>query len=125
MGLADRNLDPEVSTEIEKKGDIKTDLDRIYDLVKDKKRAPLSQIADALNASIRKVEEWARVLDKQGLLELYYPVFGQPELRIMQKKQKKPKKDKNKKTRLLLFTVLAILVAAIAVFLTVRIIYKA
>ena len=93
MGLAD--IGGEVNSGKEKnnvqirageKENIETNLDFIYNAVLEKKHIPLSKIASQFKVSIQKIEEWARVLDKQGLLQLYYPMIGEAELKVRNKK---------------------------------------
>ncbi|HLD12632.1 MAG TPA: hypothetical protein VJB87_03495 [Candidatus Nanoarchaeia archaeon] len=58
-----------------------TDLDRVYELIKTKKSVKMSDVASQFSISKKQAEEWAAILEKNGLIEMYYPILGEPELR--------------------------------------------
>ncbi len=58
----------------------KTDLDRLYELVNEKGKLTLSDVAKGFNISIEMAEEWARILESHDLITLNYPPFGEVEL---------------------------------------------
>jgi len=58
-----------------------TDLDRVYNLIKEKRAVKLSDIASQFNINKKHAEDWAAILEKHGLIEIYYPMLGEPELR--------------------------------------------
>lgn len=60
----------------------KTEIDTLYDLLKEKKKLTLSSVAHAFNVKEETVEEWAKILETAELATLYYPRIGEPELRI-------------------------------------------
>ncbi|MFH1317045.1 MAG: hypothetical protein ABII01_06000 [Candidatus Woesearchaeota archaeon] len=131
---------------IDVKENIETNLDLIYWTVLEKKTSSLSSLAQKIGVSTNKIEEWAIVLHKQGLLELNYPVVGDPVLRVkgvkIEKEGKKSKnKDKNKEDKkekkkelksdkekvgkkhilkLLIFAIVVILIAGAVVYFLVR-----
>jgi len=88
MGLADRrgkvskkkvNKESKVEASPEIIG---TNIDQIYQVVLEKKSISLSKLAAKFKVTPEKIEDWARVLDNQGLLELHYSMLGKPLLRI-------------------------------------------
>lgn len=58
-----------------------TDLDRLYDAVKTRGGVKLGEVSSTFKVSKKQAEDWANILEKYGLIELYYPVIGEPELR--------------------------------------------
>ena len=123
MGLAD--ITPKGTKKNEKDllyaGGLKTNLDLIHQNVMEKKAVNLITLSAQFHVSLKLVEEWARVLDRQGLLELYYPVVGGAQLRVKGYK-KKPEKVKvpepaNKKKRFLLFQLVVVIIVAIIIVL--------
>ncbi len=58
-----------------------TDLDRVYNIIKEKKAVKISEITSQFNISKKQAEDWASILEKYGLIEIYYPMLGEPELR--------------------------------------------
>src|SRR3989338_4977078 len=58
-----------------------TEFDRLYDLVKTQKAIKISYVTKAFKISKKEAEEWARILEEHGLIDLHYPVLSEPELR--------------------------------------------
>ncbi|MBI2135626.1 hypothetical protein HYU06_00985 [Candidatus Woesearchaeota archaeon] len=58
-----------------------TFLDDMYAQVQDAGRINISQLASRYGLSISMLEEFAKVLDKEKLVELYYPIIGTPVVR--------------------------------------------
>ena len=58
-----------------------TDLDRLYDTIKKRGAVKLSEVYGGFKINKKQAEEWANILEKYGLIEIYYPVLGEPELR--------------------------------------------
>lgn len=55
----------------------KTDIDKFYHLVEVSSAAvPLEKVLEILDASAEDVEEWARMLEKQGFIEVVYTARG-------------------------------------------------
>jgi len=74
-------------------GDVlKTNIDRLYDLVKLKKVLKVRTAARVLKVTYDMTEEWARVLEDNKMVRLHYPTFGEPLIML-----KKPKKKGKKK----------------------------
>lgn len=85
------------------KGKIKylsTDIDRLYSYVLERKKIKLSVVAKKFNVKKELVEEWGSILEEHRMIEMHYPVAGEPTLRIpspKKEKAKKPEKDKKGK----------------------------
>lgn len=92
---------------------IATGIDKLLDLVQDKKKITLKKASKELNISEDKVETWGRILSDEELLDLKYPVnpLDPPFLQIKNyeekskkkkrlKKDEEEKKESKKKTRL-------------------------
>ena len=139
MGLSDRlvknagktdvDLTPKIDLEKQEKppgyvGNIGTNVDKVYNMVLERKSLSLKELAAIFKVSINKVEDWARILDKQGLLELFYPVVGGPMLRVKGGAVVEKPKKANKSKRMLLFFIFSIILVAICIFAIVKIFYK-
>ncbi|MBI2452013.1 hypothetical protein HYV50_02960 [Candidatus Pacearchaeota archaeon] len=66
-----------------------TDLDVLYDLLKERKRLSISAIARAFNVSRDLVMEWGKIFQSKEIAEIEYPLFGQPEIVFNEKDYKK------------------------------------
>ncbi len=58
-----------------------TDLDKAYNLIQEKKAVKLSEISTRFRITKKQTEDWAAILEKHGLIDIYYPLLGEPELR--------------------------------------------
>lgn len=78
---------------------IETGVDKLLEIVEEKKNVTLKNIADELNLDGKIIEEWASILEEHDLIDMHYPIFGKPVLRIKGYKvpKKKGKKEKEKK----------------------------
>ena len=56
-------------------------MDRLYDTIKKRGAVKLSEVSGGFKINKKQAEEWANILEKYGLIEIYYPVLGEPELR--------------------------------------------
>jgi|GEM_PF-7110771 len=52
--------------------DISTDIDRILDYVRERRRAELIEVARALGIRAGDVDKWARLLEREGLIQIEY-----------------------------------------------------
>jgi hypothetical protein len=68
----------------------KTDLDTLYNLLKEKKQIGISSIAKSYGVSKEVAMEWARILESGNLADLDYPGFGEPYLRLNEKSIETP-----------------------------------
>lgn len=62
---------------------IKTDLDVLYSALKEKKSLKVSLVARSFNVEKDTVVDWCKILESANLASLYYPKFGEPELRLV------------------------------------------
>ena len=72
-------------------GGTRTDLDRLYDILQDKKRISFSAAAKAFDVDIRVVRDWAETLASAGLITVDYPRIGDPEIVLIEKQHDKEK----------------------------------
>jgi hypothetical protein len=68
----------------EKKGDVtemmETDVDKLYELTKEKGIIKIKEAAKILGIDTDQVEEWGRILEEHKLVRLRYPPVGEPVL---------------------------------------------
>ncbi len=72
-------------------GDNLTDIDRLLDLVNERKKLSINEVSGIFNISKSEAEEWGKILKDEGLISLYYPTVGDVELR--QKKMEKKEEE--------------------------------
>lgn len=65
-------------------GPSRTDLDVLYDLLKEQKRIPLSRIEKTFKVNQDTVESWCKTLESGNLAQLSYPRIGEPELHVIE-----------------------------------------
>lgn len=83
-------------TQIDEEGLIETGADKLYDLIYEKRDVAVKQAADELNVDVKIIEEWASIFEDHKLIEMNYPVFGKPSLRIKGFSEEKKTKRKRK-----------------------------
>lgn len=59
-----------------------TELDTLYELIKEKKHLRLSTIAKIFKVKKEVALNWARTLESGNLVKISYPKFGEPEINI-------------------------------------------
>lgn len=75
-----------------------TDLDRLYELLKDKKSLSISVISKTFNVDKNVAMEWGKILESGELVSIEYPVFGDPIIKISEEniiklEENKPEPD--------------------------------
>lgn len=94
-GILKRNREKS-SIDLEKitKGS-KTDLDSLYNLLKEKKRVSIKVIAHLFEIEDDLAIDWARILEAGGLATVEYPGIGSPFVMLVEKEGEKnePKKE--------------------------------
>lgn len=60
----------------------KTDIDLLYDILKEKKGVSIGTIAETFKLTEKTATEWAKILEDADLATIHYPRFGEPEVRI-------------------------------------------
>lgn len=63
---------------------IETPIDRLYTLVQKQNRVKLNrELSNKLEVHPHKLENWAKILEKKELVTIYYPPFGEAEIRAI------------------------------------------
>jgi hypothetical protein len=75
---------------------IETSVDRLVHLVKREGKVTLSRASQVLDVDEKQLEEWVRILEEHGILELRYPALGEPELVLKQMPEQKIFKRKER-----------------------------
>ena len=60
----------------------KTDLDTVYNILKDKKQLRLSTISNAFKISKETAMDWCKTLESANLAVIEYPGMGEPFIRV-------------------------------------------
>ncbi len=60
----------------------KTDIDVLYDIIKEKKKVSIDTIAETFKIKDDTANEWAKILEDANLATVHYPRFGEPEVRL-------------------------------------------
>lgn len=66
-------------------GAYSTDIDKLLDLVNDRKKLTIVEVSGIFDISKKEAEEWGKILKDEGLISLYYPTVGDVELRVKKK----------------------------------------
>lgn len=69
-------------------GTYNTDMDRLLDLVNERKKLTVEEVSGIFDISKKEAEEWGKILKDEGLISLYYPTVGDVELREKKKVKK-------------------------------------
>lgn len=59
---------------------LETDVDKLYELVRDKGILKVNDASKKLGIEIENVERWGRILEEHKLIKLHYPPIGEPVL---------------------------------------------
>jgi hypothetical protein len=59
---------------------IETQIDKFVDLLSKKRKIAFSEAARVLNVKESQLDEWVTTLEDRGVVELKYPVLGEPEI---------------------------------------------
>ena len=70
-----------VQEDISMPGTVETPIDELYEAVTNKGRITMEDAAKKFNVHASRIEEWAKILEEHGLIEIHYPALGKPELR--------------------------------------------
>ena len=60
---------------------IETDIDKLMVIIEEKKSVNVKDLSKALNVKVERIENWAKILEEHGLIEIEYPIIGLPRLR--------------------------------------------
>lgn len=80
----------------QKKTKSETDLDILYNLLKNKKRLHINTISKLFGVTKEKALEWGKILENHDLVRIDYPVFNESEINLLEE-NKNEKEQKNKK----------------------------
>ncbi|MFH1473384.1 MAG: hypothetical protein ABIE55_00665 [Candidatus Aenigmatarchaeota archaeon] len=61
---------------------IETAIDKLIKLLRKRKRIRISEAAKILKVTQKQLDEWVFTLEDKGIVDLKYPVFGEPEVVI-------------------------------------------
>ncbi|MBI5061053.1 MAG: hypothetical protein HZB67_01965 [Candidatus Aenigmarchaeota archaeon] len=64
----------------EEPASLKTTVDELYDIIVKTKGIRLDHAAKKFHVPEAKIEEWAKILEENGLIEIHYPPIGKPTL---------------------------------------------
>ena len=70
---------------------LSTDIDALYSLIKQEKKIRLSIAAKRLNLKKVQVQEWADVLEDHRMIDIFYPVVGDPVLKVKMSRDEEKK----------------------------------
>ncbi|MFH0929122.1 MAG: hypothetical protein V1818_02070 [Candidatus Aenigmatarchaeota archaeon] len=59
---------------------IETSIDKLIGMIREKKRLKLSVASKILKVSQKKLDDWVFMLEDKGIVDLKYPVLGEPEI---------------------------------------------
>lgn len=76
-----------MSSHMEKTGPNETDLDVLYEALKNKKKFSLSAIANSFKINREVAMEWCKILESGDLAVIEYPGFGEPVIKIKENKE--------------------------------------
>jgi hypothetical protein len=60
---------------------LETDIDKLYDIIEEKGKVNLAEVAKALSSPLEKVRDWADILEEHDMIDIDYPVVGSPVLK--------------------------------------------
>ena len=86
-GRKTENLKSEYNELKNKKSKVKTDLDTLYLLLKNKKKLNIDSISKTFGVTNEKALEWAKILENSDLVKVEYPAFSSPEVKINEKEK--------------------------------------
>lgn len=89
---ADENIDLHIQRNLDKN---KTDLDSLYEIIREKKELPISVISRSFNVNKEVALEWCKILESGELVSISYPGFSEPTVCINEKELKSISYDKS------------------------------
>lgn len=60
---------------------IKTEIDKLMDSIEKRKSVSIGELSKELNVTVEQIENWAKILEENNLIEIEYPIIGLPKLR--------------------------------------------
>ena len=100
---------------------LETDVDKLYELVRDKGILKVNDASKKLGISVEQIEAWGRILEEHKLIKLHYPPVGEPVLILKKFKSeakgvKKPVKKKRRKPGRKVFIINLLILLGFIVF---------
>lgn len=71
-----------------------TDLDTLYNLLKERKCLNVQSISKVFKITKEKALDWAKILENHELVRIEYPAFSSPEVKINEKEEKEEEGEK-------------------------------
>ena len=72
----------------------RTDIDSMYDIVKEKKRLKVRTLAKYFKVDDNTILEWARVLEEENLITVHSPTIGDPQIILNEEVKQDELKEK-------------------------------
>jgi hypothetical protein len=93
QNMKEENAQKEQMEEIMKRDrtKTKTDLDILYDVLKEKKKIKVSTAAKAFNVDKKIINEWCDILEEGNLATMNYPKMSEPEITLIEEKNEERK----------------------------------
>jgi hypothetical protein len=79
---------------------IETSVDKLLDLVRKRKRIKISEASKILKVTQKQIDEWVFTLEDKGIVELKYPVLGEPEIVLKEVAPEEVVPEEKKKVKL-------------------------
>ena len=76
-----------------------TDLDTLYNLIQEKKILNTDSISKVFGIKKEKAIEWAKILENHELVDIEYPTFSTPEVKLHEKEDEKEEKEAGNKEK--------------------------
>ncbi len=67
---------------------LETNVDRLYAIIQAKGSMDMGEAARQFRVTEQKVEDWCRMLEDHGMIEIHYPPFGKAQIRLKQTEKK-------------------------------------
>lgn len=79
---------------------LETDIDKLYNIIKEEKTARMSKVSKRLGVPEEKIQDWVDILEEHKLIDIDYPVMGDPVLKLkIPKKEQKEWKEVEEKVK--------------------------
>ena len=72
----------------------KTDIDTMYEILKEKKKLKIKTLAKYFKVDDATILEWARVLEEANLLTVHYPTIGEPQVILNEEAKQNESQEK-------------------------------
>jgi hypothetical protein len=69
-------------------GKLTTEVDDMLEIISNKKKISINKLAKQMKVKKSEVKEWTETLENWGIIEIHYPLFGDPVLTMAKKKVK-------------------------------------